>query len=205
MKNLFIDSKYGCHKDLSLPVYNIVKPSQINRFVIHVLLSLGNFNNEGELFAVNSPRMWFRNAKLLSGDGNEPVAIEDINNLTKRVILEQLIFVPNGTVYFDKSYIAAYCAFKTELFENIPPLGLQPPSFLYTNLVNEATPQNIQYMNEIKEKMIDCLCQLPGAPSKANLLKATRNAPLTTHTPTLQQLQDQSSKSYNEAEEVFNT
>jgi hypothetical protein len=96
IKQLFIDLNYGDQKPLPLPIYNIVKPSQVSRFLIHVLLSLGNFNNEGELFTDQSPREWFQNAQLIRGQGNEPVTLEDVNNLSKRVILEQLCFVPNG-------------------------------------------------------------------------------------------------------------
>ncbi len=109
------------------------------------------------------------------------------------------------TASFDKSCIAAYFAFKSALLEDSPSLGLQLPSFLYSSLVKEATPKMKQLQDDIKESLINFLCQLPATPSEQDLLKATKNNPLSTYIPALNQLSDQSLESYNEALDVFDT
>ena len=55
----FVDTKYDKDDLLPFPLFNSVKPTQTNRFLIHLLLSMGKFNNEGELFQGNTMAQLF--------------------------------------------------------------------------------------------------------------------------------------------------
>ena len=80
MYHRFIDIKYGKDTALPLALFNVAKPTQGNRFLIHVLLSMGKFNNEGELFAGTTMTKFFQNAQLLPT--NLPVTEEDVRHIT---------------------------------------------------------------------------------------------------------------------------
>jgi len=181
----------------------MIKPYQTNRFLIHILLSLGTYSNEGELFTGQSPTQWFRNAKLLPGHGDEPVTEEDVNNLTKKVICEDLAFHPNGTVSFDKACVAAHNAFKLAFLEENSTLNLTAPSYLHTQLVDEANQDQTKYLTEMKDNLMGVLCQLPGAPTKEHLMEATKNAPVPNYIHNLQPLPDQSEESFLEAKQTL--
>jgi len=202
--DLFVDVEYGYDTKLPLPVFSTVKPHQTNRFLIHVLLSMGSYSNEAELFAGQTPTQWFRNAKLLPGQDDDPVTEEDINNLTKKVILEDLAFLPSGTISFDKACLAAHNAFKTAFSEDNSILNLTAPSCLHTQLVQQASNEESNFIRQTKETLMDVLSQLPNAPSKEDLMAATTNSPVCNYIHELQRLRDQSQESFQEATQVFN-
>jgi len=102
MRTLFIHPNYLQLQDLPIIVYKPAKPNQTNRFLIHVLLSLGTYSNELQLFNSSNLVDSFRQAQLLlSRDHNVQPSIEDVCHITRRYILEQLLFIPGGTKTFD--------------------------------------------------------------------------------------------------------
>ncbi len=46
MRNTFVDFHNDGRVDLPVTWYNYVRPTQPNRFLIHILLSMGEFENE---------------------------------------------------------------------------------------------------------------------------------------------------------------
>ncbi len=70
-KWIAMKQKFLCSfDDTLLPVIwlSSIKPIHTNRFLIHVLLSLGDYNNEFELLEGGSLRNAFIKAKLLDED-----------------------------------------------------------------------------------------------------------------------------------------
>ena len=193
---LFLESKET--GNLPLPLFNVVKPTETNRFLIHVLLSMGHFNNEAELFQGNSMRNFFFNAGLIPSADN--VTEEEIDNLTRRFIMEQLLFVPGGTYSFDKYSVMAYNAIQNALLTDTTTC-CDVPSFLYTSLVDQANETALKYQDDIRESLASCLCNLPNTPSKSELLAVTRCEPMT-WIPNLTRLVGQSEDSYKECQYI---
>ena len=189
---LFVELKES--GNLPLPLFNVVKPTETNRFLIHLLLSMGHFNNEAELFQGNSMRQFFFNAGLIPSPEN--VREEDILNLTRRFIMEQLLFVPGGTYPFGKYSVMAYRAINNALLTDTTTC-CDVPSFLYTSLVEQANETALKYQEEIRESLASYVCNFPNAPSKQDLLTVTRSKPLT-WIPQLTRLVGQSEESYKE-------
>ena len=80
---------------LPIPVFYPTKPSNYTKFLIHIVLSMGEFISEADLYtAAGSSVQLLKNANLIS---NDDPSMEDVINLTRRYILEQLIFLPKGT------------------------------------------------------------------------------------------------------------
>ena len=200
LQRRFVDVHYGYDTMLPLPLYSVVRPTQGSRFLIFLLLSMGKFNNEGELFCGTSMNAFFSNAGLLPD--RESVTEADIQLLTKRFILEQLLFVPGGTMAFDRMSVAAYNLIRSALLDNC--LGsIEVPSYLYTSLVSEATQTALAFHNTMRKSLAKVLsCNLPNIPGWMELDGATKGCPLN-WVPTLEQIPGQSEVSYNESCEVF--
>ena len=93
-KTTFVDLKYGLYNELPFPLFNVVKPTQSNRFLIHVLLSMGYFDNEGCLFQGQHMKDFFGNAQLISR--NQDPTENDVVRIVKNFVLKQLLYVPGG-------------------------------------------------------------------------------------------------------------
>lgn len=95
-----------CKVDEPLPIvffWNI-NPTQNNLFVIHIVLSLGNFTNEYDLFG-NSHDI---HSVFTTACRIDPSNLEGSTNwLVHHYICEQLVYMPGGTCVFDQLCIAA--------------------------------------------------------------------------------------------------
>jgi hypothetical protein len=121
---------------LAIPVYSSIKPTQPHRFLIHVLLSMGDFSNELELWQEGSIKGAFVKARLIAEANLE----ESVKNLVRRYIMEQLLFTPGGTQMFDRLCVAAHSVLTSALLFDELPIH-EMPSVLYTSLRHKITEQ----------------------------------------------------------------
>ena len=199
MYQRFVDIKFGKDTALPLVLLNVVKPTQGYRFLIHVLLSMGKFNNEGELFAGSTMIKMFQNAQLVHN--TLPVTEQDVQYIVRRFIMEQLLFVPGGTMAFDRYCVVAYEVLYAALIENFI-VTTDVPSYLYTALVEEATNTTLHFHNQLRGNLAWALSHFPNVPSKEALDEATKKKPLD-WSPEMVHLQDQSLDSFNEGCQVL--
>ncbi len=197
---LVIDEDYTM-KYLPLPIYNIVQPSQTNRFLIHLLLSMGSYSNEAELFARGSMKNCFKRAKLLPNEQQEVITIEDIKKLVKRFILTQLLFIPSGTRDFDCKCIEAFNSCKSILLEDSSSCIQELPSYLYSTLVMEANQNALQFHQEMKSNLARGLATLNNVPNEYQLCSATRTVPLQ-WSPSTMRIENQSIESFHECQNI---
>jgi predicted GIY-YIG superfamily endonuclease len=139
-----IDKKFVCKHGLSLlPViwYKPIKPIYTNRFLIHLVLSMGSYDNELSLFESGS----IRNAFILAG----LLRNEDVEGSAKRIlnkyVTQQLVNMAGGAASFDRMVCAAdsavTCCFRDETMyaDGTPPV-------LYTKLVQAVTAQQLDML-----------------------------------------------------------
>jgi len=88
-------------KYLPLPLLSSVKPSNASKFFVHLLLSMGTFDTEYELWNVSTVKEAFENATLLRRNATDFELAEDMKQICHRYISEQLLFFPAGTKQFD--------------------------------------------------------------------------------------------------------
>ena len=119
----------GDHTKLPIPVFSNIKPTQPHRFLIHVLLSMGEYNNELELWEQGTIKNAFVMGRLISHSHLE----ESVNNLVRRYVMEQLLFMPGGTQMFDRLCVAAHSVLTSTLLQDEMPI-FEMPSVLYTSL-----------------------------------------------------------------------
>ena len=102
-------SKYSSKIGLPIPFLYPTKPSNHTKFLLHIVLSMGEFISEGELYSnAGSSIQLLKNANLLLGE--EP-SMEDVKTLTRKYILEQLLFLPKGTFLFDSYEVQSFWTF----------------------------------------------------------------------------------------------
>ncbi len=63
----------------------MVKPTKANRFLIHILLSMGTFKTEGHLFQGHRMTDFFKNASLISPHEESDEA--DIIRIVKNFVM----------------------------------------------------------------------------------------------------------------------
>ena len=97
-------------------VFSKVYPRNPANFLIHFLLSNAAFETEFELFDVPT----LKDAYVKGGVVPDKQVYDenDVNELLKKYVLEQLRYLPGGTRSFDSNLLAAKSAFKGMLINN---------------------------------------------------------------------------------------
>ena len=131
-------------KLLPCPVFSYVKPSMGVQFILHILLSMGRFGCEVDLFLKPSLKESLRHAKLI-GPSDEPDQLKQYSNaLLKWFIEEQLIFFPKTKQVIDLWILSAAEVFDCVIVnDSIPISELSSIQFssLYGNPDNQKLSQ----------------------------------------------------------------
>ena len=130
-RKLFLDNEFE-YQYPRVPVNNCIRPQQTESFIIHIILSMAEFDTEVDLFSCRTIRDVFRRGNLLLSGGLEPTEL-DVNHLMKRYVLEQLLFLPGGTKVFDNCLFAAHAALRGVIMDDVMPVDSMP-GCLYTTL-----------------------------------------------------------------------
>ena len=133
LQERFFGSKRDDEKLQKLPIvwFNSVKPSEPVRWLIHLLISMGEFDCEAGLLGCGDMVQNFTRAELLR-EGNIHRQ-EDVEILARRYATEQLVYLPGGTYQFDKHLVQARQVLQTVLVDETMPCT-DTPAGLYTHL-----------------------------------------------------------------------
>ena len=198
----FVDLTYA-DKLLPLPLFSSVKPSNATKFFVHVLLSMGVFDTEYELWQVTSVRSAFERAGLLRGDATEEELEEDLKSLCIRYVSEQLLFVPAGTRQFD-FFLCEAKKVLTSIFNTGSLPAYKIPACLHTTIEASLSRSIVQLKDDVKINMIRAVRQqIPSLPSENDFLACSRGQPLDKLRVSYSFLDDQSAESKQEQKGVF--
>ena len=164
-----------------LPVvwFESVRPTRVNRFLIHLLLGLGYIKDEYDLFLTPSLRDSFIRANLLDPAHPENSAI----NLMREYILTQHASMPTGTITFDRYLVVAYQSIM-EMFVHNRLYSDDIPTVLYTRLRDETDNSILDHIEGRREALIRYIvaklgeAEVRNIPSAASTLEATLHAPV---------------------------
>ncbi len=201
--SLFVDETYEVPR-LPLVLHDCVRPSNTNKFFVHILLSMGNFVTEYDLWDTSNVRGAFVNAGLLRSDACVEEVKEDMQSLAHRYVSEQLFFLPNGNNQFDHYLEAAYETFM-EIYRtgNLPQYVI--PAFLHTTLAKQIESTCSELRKSVRMNMIIALIEfLPNLPSLEVLTGASLSNPLPEDLISYTHLPDQSPESKFEQSHAFN-
>lgn len=167
LKNLF-NMFVTEHEKTRLPTtwFSNIRPTQPARFLIHLLLSMGDFVEEYTLFDQPNLRSSFVYAGLLDESNPEQSAM----TVTRRYITEQLTGVPSGAYKFDIYAVAAHNAIR-ELFVNNAYHSSDMPSVLYCRLLQTTNEKICKYLYCKKKNLVEYLLKKLSIPANGSLPK----------------------------------
>jgi predicted GIY-YIG superfamily endonuclease len=187
----------------SFPViwFNSVKPTQPHRWIIHILLSLGEFDCETNLMGHGNLVDNFVRARLLQDD---PIHhAEDISHLIQQYVVKQLVIMPGGVRLFDRYLHAASHTLQRSLLHGEIPLFEAPPS-LFTHIISTNDQKCIQHIHQSRSSLISATYRdlmaasmMPLPESEETINNATTDDPLNWEPRPVQALH-QSIESYKE-------
>ena len=141
-------------KHLPVPVYNYIKPTMGTRFILHILLSMGNFETEYDLILHPSLKESLRYAKLIGPLDDEASLKKYSRQLLRRYILQQLVYFPNSTRVTDSWIVTAKVIFDTVILSDEIPISDMPP-MLQTDLDEEKEDIIQSILSSFKKNMLD--------------------------------------------------
>lgn len=109
-------------------VFSSTTPQKPGKFLIHLLLSMGEYTTEFDLFHVPTLRDSFVNAGFISNDVDT-----DLLHLCRRYVLEQAQFVPGSTRVFDRNVTGCFNVLKEFLVNDVLAHDA-PPRILETTI-----------------------------------------------------------------------
>lgn len=198
----FVDMTY---KDefLPLPLFSSVRPSNATKFFVHILLSMGTFDTEYELWDVTSVKSAFENANLLRRNATDAEVEEDLKEVAHRYVSEQLLFVPAGSKLFDY-YVCEAKKVLLSIYTTGALAAYEIPACLHTTLEASMNKNVTTFKTEIKLNMIRALrLQIPSLPSEEEFLACNRAHPMSKDRISYECLSDQSDESKKEQECTF--
>ncbi len=204
-------SYYDASKALPVVVFSNVRPKNACKFTIHLLLSMGHFVTERDLWLGTSIRGAFVKARLVP-DRNGPCTDADVDKLLQYWIEDQLKNYPIGSSLMDEYIVGAHEILQSVLIHDVLPLNEIPP-VMYTALVRHSDQKIDAYLHDCKTALVEAtLKTLDEAycdhdnvlPTAHDLMNATKQRHLTSQewNPVLPQTTSQSHASFEEQNRV---
>ena len=170
---------------LPIPVYSYIAPTMTTSFIIHFLLSEGEFETEIDILLHNSLRESFRYCKLIGPNDDEESLKHYANQLTKRYIEEQVQYFPNTQRVIDFWIITAHKLFYRIIVDDELPIS-DIPSVQLSSFVSDQIEEILEMAKTTKENLIDAAFREIGlnalmmcnVPTKRELMDATLENPI---------------------------
>lgn len=135
----------------------MVKPTNRNKFLIHVLLSMGSFYTEISLFQSCNIKQCFIDSGILRyPTPSHPTNIEDVNRILVKYILEQLLYLPTGTKSIGRYMRSAKIALTEALLNEYDQIYQTPP-VLNSVMEKNASESTKEYIKSLKSNIIQVL------------------------------------------------
>lgn len=140
-------------KRLPVPVFSNVRPKNATKFIIHLLLSMGHFDTETDLWSRPSLAAAFAEAKIIPLTHELPFREEDCDRLLSLWIETQLRFYPVSSRIMDDWVCSADKIIRAVLLEGDIPISEVPPC-LYTHLFDSNAAKVIEYQKQVKTSVV---------------------------------------------------
>ena len=169
-------------KDYPIVVYSKVVPEQQMKFVLHLLLVLGEYNTELDLKNAVSMREAFARAKLIPFNLPDDAGILEKCSiqLIRRVINEIIPYQPITMRRLDSFIIKAKSIIDSVLIDNCIPMTEMPPCLsteLYDNKKAEVDQEWKKWTKSQLRSMLDPIKDIEGVPTEITILNATKTEP----------------------------
>ena len=151
--NTYVENEAQLSKTPAIVVFSNVFPKEGLKFLFHLLLTMGEFETELDLFSHTSLRECFVAAKILR---SSTAGLSEANRLLRRYLFEQLIYLPGGSMSFSSRLVAARDAIYSLVLEDS--IGVaEYPCVLMEHLTNQAEHQINTHVKSCFRRLYDTL------------------------------------------------
>ena len=156
MQERFFGPKRDDAKTQKLPIiwFNSVKPTEPVRWLIHLLISMGEFDCEANLLGRGDMVQNFTRAGLIREGSTHRQ--EDVDILVRRYAEEQLVYLPGGTHQFDMHLVQAREVLQSTLVDESMPC-MDTPAGLYTHLQTSTEKKCQKYRKQARDHLCEVL------------------------------------------------
>ena len=174
--NSYHSSNFVAHNECQSPVQVVlsnVVPSNSSIFLTHILLSLGEYITEIDIFSQPSIQHAFAAANLIQS--SRGATEKELLHLCRRYIMEQLRFYPGSSTILERfSHSALQCLQQATQHNTLSVFGALPQT-LQENIIQNAETEVEKLLFRRKENLISCLynSRITNLPGAADLMRAT--------------------------------
>ena len=151
------------NEHIPIIVFSNVRPANASKFIIHLLLSMGHFATERDLWMHASLRDAFVAASLVKSN---VVQQSDVDSLLRDWVEDQLRYYPITAKKFDEYLVAAADILTSVLMHNSIPINEMPP-VMYAALVKDTSEKIEQHIKECRTVLVDATLKSISQPFEA--------------------------------------
>ena len=167
---------------LPIPIFSYITPTMTTSILLHIMLSMGQFETEVDILIHENLRECLRYCKLIGENNNEESLKLYADNLTKRYIIEQVQYFPNSKRVIDHWIITANNLFHAIIVSDEVHITEMPPVQL-SNILSSQEEKVLNYRMRIKQNVVDAAYEEIGdtnirrchIPTKKDLMESTSN------------------------------
>ena len=139
-----------------IPIWPCIKPKRVHKFLVHLVLSLGRFETEMDLWNAGSIAEVFYNAKLLPRNPLEEglPTQDEVDLIIKKYVDQQLFYTPCSKSDLQKFVMSAEEILCRSLMENFV-IDFGMSSCLYTSLYYDMNEKYNDYLVILKEELVN--------------------------------------------------
>ena len=184
-ENKIIWDRFVQESSTELPIawFRPVRPDMTDKFLIHLLLSLGSFKTEYELFENANILTCFQESKLFTCSEDSEDQEKSLNSIMEKYVRLHLLYQPGSTAAFDRQLVAAYKTLRGTLIDNDFEHS-EMPSVLYSRLRDQCDENIKQFLLKSKNDIARTLhrdmvqSSIPNVPDLVSITNASCEAPM---------------------------
>jgi hypothetical protein len=198
-----ISKRFVCERDTrrTVPVFSSVSPSNATKFLVHLLLSMGEFNTEWDLYNVRSLKESFYKAGLIQSTNRPDLEVE-VTKLIKRYVTEQLMWMPITNRTFCRYLNLSYDVIRNFFLEDR--LHYEQPPLLFIRHIQQAYSEEVERVMKDRRSILASTLEsldIDGFPGSNVLIEQQPNVAFK---PQFNPRHGLSTESIVEQEEIYN-
>ena len=200
MDLLPLTSTHDDSRSNAVVYFSKIYPADAGKFLVHLLLSMGQFDTELDLFNCNNLWDSFKNAGLWT---NTTIK-ENILSITRKYILEEAQFLPGSTRMFDKNIVQCF-QLLTDYFEKGSISYMQPPRVLLSSIKNSMNDKTQTFLQQNRMNIAKGLVasgKVENCPNEQLIAEATTSSPVC-FSATITKLTSQSDSAFEKQSNVL--
>jgi predicted GIY-YIG superfamily endonuclease len=210
LTKMFLEESVG-NCNTKIPIYWFFTPrcSMTERFLYHLLISLGSFSTELEFLSQGSFKKCFIHTRLFTSSNDQEIQETSARDLIRKFVVSQLAHLPMGTRTFDNELMNAKRTIWSVLIDD-KIVSDSLPSALFTKIREETNEECRKYYYEYKARLTQNIlkhvescftCQLPLF---SDIEKASIDCPVDFDITSFPIADVQSTESYKEHQNGLN-